>query len=106
MRKVMFILLFVGALGAPSPFTTWDWASTIITWDPVTLDIEGKPETIVQYELGLFVDGSVVKLMMSADVQTGITALKEGAPDGLYEIRVRAIDQAPEVSACLKPWKS
>lgn len=76
-----------------------------VAWDCVTTDILGNPEVIAQYEIGLFplgADGNTVPLrtaLTPADPCTfQIRPLVEGVPDGQYDLRARAYDEAGNIS--------
>jgi len=75
---------------------------TRVTWDPVTTDIAGNPETIDRYELVVVpadavVTDTVPKLLVTGgglEGAIGIHMLSRSFVAGNYDVRVRAVDKA------------
>lgn len=73
---------------------------TKVTWDPVTLDIAGNPETIASYQVGTVKQGvdpdtaSPLLAVPGTEVEAavGLFLLAQLYPAGTYESRVRAVD--------------
>ena len=83
----MITLLTALALSAPG---------LTITWDPVTTDAEGKPETVAAYEVRVYNDVSNT-LVYSNSIGPSITSVRIDSAifgAGRWRVEVVAIDAA------------
>lgn len=96
-------LLFVGQV-PPTPVDP----STVMTWDPVTMDIQGNPETVVSAESGLFNTGETTPIrVITSSVppsETTLGALVANLPGGLFDYRVRVYDASGNASEWSPPF--
>lgn len=81
-----------------------------VAWDCVTTDILGNPEVIAQYEIGLFPLGAAgnteplrTALTPANPCTFQIRPLVDGVPDGQYDLRARAYDEAGNISLWSSP---
>lgn len=91
----ILVILTLGSVYTPT---------TRLAWDPVTKDVKGEPESVVEAEAGIFDLGGTTPLA----TQRGIDPSGEGWNPGpllagraetSYEFRVRVYDEAGNVSA-------
>jgi hypothetical protein len=81
-------------------------------WDPVTVDIDGNPETVVRYELAvtattvtdLNAGGVIIKQASSITSPMHHSVLTNGLPKGQYHFFVRAVDDHENVSVWSPPF--
>lgn len=98
----------------PADAPTYITAETVARWDAVTSDVRGEPETIARYELSfspVAVDlrtaapAQAPVVLQARDPVAGvlIAPLFAGAPPGVYNLYVRAVDAAGLISAWSAP---
>jgi len=81
-----------------------------IGWDPVTHDVEGNPEIVVNADVGLF-DAHTMRLRKlkgtvdPAGIGWNTEPLLKGVAPGAYDIRVRVYDMALNQSEWSEPLR-
>lgn len=106
-------VLLLGQTTNPPAIPPYVTVNTVAKWDNVTADVRGSAETIGRYELALSLPGADLRtgapmlgnVLPAGDGSLGtpLTTLFSGLAPGLYQLWVRAVDQAGNVSAWSDP---
>lgn len=103
-RIAAFLAILLGAVADAQTAPAWVTVTSVVTWNPVALDVQGNPETILGYEVALTAPAVdlvalptstvLARATVTTGVETSLTALTTAKAPGAYRLFVRAQDAA------------